>query len=388
MTSAGTRFCVLTASFILAMGASCASSPQTIRVWKIGSPHTGDTPDAAVQPRIREEFGRRQLQLHVEAVPAKDFKGSFTKAVASGSSPDVLVMDNYGHINGITTKLGRFAGIGQDVTAQLVRVTESFDALLDERGGWVFVLSKSRHYRQARDVAQRSPVCRSGFEKVQDEELLRIAPHIATAYLSRDAATIASNADSNRMLTAAPTPEPATVHDARVCGAWGNDRLAFISLMASYESLNGIGHTPVLLVFRKTAMRWRLLVASRDPISNREFVDDVRALSGVLQRAPSTPPVPVVLRSPSNGQYPRPAEGQRFGDFVWQVDGAEHVVADIAEFAYNNDARLFVVRRGINDSGRVSNGRLWHTKSDWQWRIWSLNRAGDLAFSEARTFPN
>jgi hypothetical protein len=372
------------------MGASCASPPQVIRVWAIGSPHTGDTPDAAIPPLLRDEFARRDLQLHVEAMPAENFAGRFTKAVASGAAPDVIVIDNYGHINGITTKLGRFAGIGEDarIRAQLVRITESFDGLLGRRRGWVFVLSKSRHYQQARDVALRSPVCRGASEVRQDDELLRIAPHIATAYLSGDAATIAANSDPDRIVTAASTPESATVHHTRVCGASGTDRLAFVSLMASYESPAGIGHAPVLLVFRKVAARWRLLVASRDPISNGRFAADVRALSSALRGEPGAPPLPVVLRSPSNGQYPRPAEGQRFGDFVWQVDEAEHVVADIVEFGYNNDARLFVVRRGARDSGRISGEYLWQTKRDWRWRVWSLNRAGDLALSEVRTFPH
>jgi hypothetical protein len=387
MTSAGSRFSVLTACFILAMGASCASPPQVIRVWTIGSPHTGDTPDTAIPPLLRDEFAKRDLQLHVEAMPAESFAGSFTKAIASGAAPDVIVVDNYGHIDGITTKLGRFAGIGEDarIRAQLVRITESFDGLLGRRRGWVFVLSKSRHYQQARDVALRSPVCRGASEVRQDDELLRIAPHIATAYLTGEAATIAANSDPDRIVTDS-TPESATVHHARVCATSGTDRLAFVSLMASYESPAGIGHAPVLLVFRKVAARWRLLVASRDPISNRRFADDVRALSSALRGEPIASPLRVILRSPSNGQFPQPADGQRFGDFVWEVGEAQHVVADIAEFAYNNDARLFVVRRGVDDSGRISSGSLWQTKREWQWRVWSLNRAGDLAFSEVRTF--
>jgi hypothetical protein len=31
-------------------------------------------------------------------------------------------------------------------------------------------------------------------------------------------------------------------------------------------------------------------------------------------------------------------------------------------------------------------GQLWHTGDSWYWRIWSISRAGDVAFSEARTF--
>jgi hypothetical protein len=63
------------------------------------------------------------------------------------------------------------------------------------------------------------------------------------------------------------------------------------------------------------------------------------------------------------------------------------VIAEIAEFAYSDDARLFVVGSGKPETqSQVSAGQLWTTKGDWSWRVWSISSTGDVTFSEARQF--
>jgi hypothetical protein len=84
---------------------------------------------------------------------------------------------------------------------------------------------------------------------------------------------------------------------------------------------------------------------------------------------------------------PETRQGQRFGDFVWETAPSRNVVATIAEFAYKDDARLFMIL-GPGGAQRVSSGKLWTTRSEWKWRVWSVNRAGDMAFSESRTFTH
>ena len=37
---------------------------------------------------------------------------------------------------------------------------------------------------------------------------------------------------------------------------------------------------------------------------------------------------------------------------------------------------------------QILEGKLWHTNSIWQWRVWSVNAAGDVAFSESRPMPH
>jgi hypothetical protein len=57
------------------------------------------------------------------------------------------------------------------------------------------------------------------------------------------------------------------------------------------------------------------------------------------------------------------------------------------EFAYQDDARLFVRRPARPGSEpQISAGQLWTTGGEWNWRVWSVTRAGDVVFSDARTF--
>jgi len=98
-------------------------------------------------------------------------------------------------------------------------------------------------------------------------------------------------------------------------------------------------------------------------------------------------PTPATLRSPQNGRFPIPANGARFGDFEWQSSTSEDVVAEIAEFSYHDDARLFLLhRRNPSLPRRVSAGQLWSTRGEWAWRVWSITRSGEIGLSEVRTF--
>jgi hypothetical protein len=96
---------------------------------------------------------------------------------------------------------------------------------------------------------------------------------------------------------------------------------------------------------------------------------------------------PAQLLSPDNGDFPVPDAGQRFGSFTWQPSPSGNVVAQIVEFAYQNDDRLFFMP-SQNDAppDRVSAGSLWRTGSEWKWRVWSISDTGAIAFTDYRTF--
>jgi hypothetical protein len=132
-----------------------------------------------------------------------------------------------------------------------------------------------------------------------------------------------------------------------------------------------------------------LLVAARDPVSNHRFVTLLPGLSRILAHdIPAGPlPTPVMLRSPQNGGFPTRPNAARFGDFEWQSSTSEDVVAEIAEFSYHDDARLFLLRpRTPGTSQHISTGKLWSTQGEWAWRVWSITRSGEIVFSEVRTF--
>ena len=368
-----------------------AQTGTTIRIWKVGSPHTGDTPHTEMPPALAREAGSHGWRLSIDAFPAQAFADRFLDASRNGSAPDVLVFDNFGTMEGIVTKLGTFVGIGQDpdIRNQLIEVTSSFDELLGPARGWTFLFTASANYAAARELALRAPHCKDGWSARSLPTDLAV-PELAAAHLAGDNASILRHADPERISGLRPNLEPVTVGSVAACGGWGNERLAFASVSASYQTNTTIGHASLLLAFRKTSSLWRLLVAARDPVTNRHLVTlQLPDLSQILARhIPVGPlPTPATLRSPPNGQFPIPRNGARFGDFEWQSSPSEDVVAEIAEFSYLDDARLFLMRpQNPGAPQHVSAGDLWSTHGEWAWRVWSITMSGEIAFSEVRRF--
>jgi ABC-type glycerol-3-phosphate transport system substrate-binding protein len=95
---------------------SPASGPaeEAITLWKVGSPHTGNTPNTTVPLNLEQPAERMGIRITVQAFPAEGFAQKFFDAFKSGQAPDVLCFDNYGIIDGITTPRGTFEGIGSD----------------------------------------------------------------------------------------------------------------------------------------------------------------------------------------------------------------------------------------------------------------------------------
>lgn len=332
----------------------------------------------------------RGWRLSIDAYSARGFAARFLAAVRDGTAPDLLVFDNFGTIDGITTELGTFVGIGRDpaIRKHLIHVTHSFDELVGPGQGWVFLIASSTNYAAARELALRTPRCANAASAQILPADLAVA-EIAAAYLADDSAGLLRHADPERLSGHRSNPEPVTVGGIAVCGGWGNERLAFATVNASYQADTRIGHASLLLAFRRTSSVWRLLVAARDPVSNRQFVTLLPVLSTMLARNTAAGPVPLpaTLRSPQNGRFPVPANGARFGHFEWQPSISEDVIAEIAEFSYHDDARLFLMRprrRGVPQY--ISAGQLWSTRGEWSWRVWSISRSGELAFSDVRTF--
>jgi hypothetical protein len=361
-----------------------------IRVWKVGSPHEGDTPVTTVPFALGREAEKMGADLSIEAFPAQGFAARFFDALRQEAPPDILVIDNYGIIEGITTKLGNFTGIGRDeaVKKNLVKVSESFNEFLGASGGWTFLIATSKHYDLARRLALRTPECRESAPDL-DGELHEIAPIIATAFLEGAWSVLEQYADPAQLKPSEPVQEQVRIGSLHPCGAWGNETLAFVPVAASFEAPSSIGYAPTLLVLRKEASAWKLLAAARDPVTTGEFVKSIPGFAARLDRSRGVPELSMeaTLLSPLEGRFPLASAGARFGDFVWLPSRSADVVAEVAEFAYRNDARLFLRLRSTQaDSDQISSGSLWTTGSVWQWRIWSISAAGNISLSETRSF--
>jgi hypothetical protein len=371
--------------------ATSAIAANPITIWIVGSPHTNDLPKLPAAVHIREEARRSGYDLSVETFHARGFADAFADAVARGTPPDILVFDNMGVMDGITTRIGRFEGVGRDPTvrSQFVKVTGAFDELLGPQRGWTYLFTSSSNHVIARNLALNGRACIAGSgSQNADEAVVHLVTEIAIAYLKGDAVTVQAYADAERIPIVRLGVSATAVGSVRVCGAWSNDNVAFASVTAAYESDRALGEATVLVALRKSASQWRLLVVTRDPISTSAFVNAVPRLFASLPRETATAlPIPATLTAPPPGEFPHPASGQRFGSFTWTSSPSSDVVAEVAEFAYGDDVRLVLVtpKRPAGPS-EVSAGQLWTTRGEWSWRIWSIARTGELAFSESRTF--
>jgi len=111
---------------------------DTVRIWKIGSPHRGDTPTPTIPVSLEEAARRPGASISVETFPAKGFATAFREAVIRNDAPDVLSFDNFGVMVGITTPLGTFEGISDasSIQGDFIRVTGALDDLLGPERGW------------------------------------------------------------------------------------------------------------------------------------------------------------------------------------------------------------------------------------------------------------
>src|SRR4051812_38594979 len=289
-----------------------AQANDAITIWRVGSPYTGAVPQTVVPPAFARDAATHGWSLRIQAFPAQGFAARFAAAAKNGAAPDVVVFDNFGIMNGASTPLGTFTGIGADpvVRKQLVQITTSFDELLLPARGWAFLFTHSAHYANARALATRTPRC-------ADTSALRSLPadlpvsEVAAAYLTADSGSMRRYAEDQRLpgfqpkggVSGLPPIGAATkVGRVAVCGGWGNDRLVVASATASYQADTAVGHAPLVLVFQKVE-GWQLLAASRDPVTNRDFLRAASRLSEQLVRdlPLGALPLAALLRSPEDG---------------------------------------------------------------------------------------
>ena len=81
---------VLAFSAVILGTAPHASAHDTIRIWKIGSPHRGDIPAAIAPAELEREVVARGFSLVVQAFPAKGFAATFRDAVARNAAPALM----------------------------------------------------------------------------------------------------------------------------------------------------------------------------------------------------------------------------------------------------------------------------------------------------------
>ena len=135
--------------------ATLSESKETIVLWRVGSPHRGDTPPELV-PGYLEALAKKQGHaVTVRSFEAKNFHKVFWAAAEKNAEPDILHIDNGGILGDsrgnyiMRTDLGNFTGISAKENIR--------KSLINTRGlgGWYVLVNTSRNHAKARTLADR-----------------------------------------------------------------------------------------------------------------------------------------------------------------------------------------------------------------------------------------
>jgi hypothetical protein len=382
-----------------------------IRVWIVGSPHTGALPPAVVPSELRRRAEGLGYTIEVEAFRANGFAGKFRQALQDRNEPEVLAFDNYGVVLGIKTRNGWIEGVATDsqTASSLVLVHEAFASL--QPRGWVMLVRSAVSYEAARTLAMQPPVCEPGFGHAEDSPTMppelrqaqETAASAARAFLACDQSTLSVISDESRLGNKCFLPESDTqVESVKACRVSGNGKLAFVPLVSTFSaqvrvpltnrrSVHGadLGQQSILAVLRNQGGAWQLLAITDDPVNTVARIPlTTHMLASSLDdgRTAGITPEPA---KPLTPDYPRPAQGERFGDFTWQTSPSADVIGQVVEFMFGKDTnlgrtRLFFLparERKLSSGFLMSGGRS-------VWRVWSISKNGDVAFSEQHSYTH
>jgi hypothetical protein len=151
-----------------------------------------------------------------------------------------------------------------------------------------------------------------------------------------------------------------------------------------------LGQKSILAVLRNQGGEWRVLAITDDPVNTimrrplttthtvDRFLDDGQMLRITPERAR--------LLTPDGALVSRTAP---FDDFNWLPSPSTEVIGQVAEFMWGKDRNLGLTRLFFLPAreSKLSSGYLMSSGAT-VWRVWSITRAGDVAFSEQHTFKN
>jgi len=388
----------------LADSLTCSPEARVITVWKVGSPYEIGLPPKAISADLKLRADSLGCAIRVEVFPPVGFADRFFAAFQEHQEPDILAVENKGVIFGITMRSGEYEdlfhggivkrtpaaieGIAskEAILRALEGVSGSLAGLNDARS-WEFLLRTSRNHNAARLLALRSPDC--GARRVvasMPGDLLNLVSPVVRGYLG-GAATVKSYDDADRLSTVITDPWLYKVGETKVCGYWGTNHLVFVQTDSTYEAADSLGWVSALVIFREEEGKWKFLAGSADPVSNDEFVKEVPKIVAKIGK----PWMPGVAPQPAELLAPRDAEGSAVGKpiraFRWQPSSSSDVVAEVAEFARNGDARLFVRLTSLDHLRPAQlSVELPIVHGEWQWRVWSISDSGAIAFSDPKSF--
>jgi hypothetical protein len=375
------------------------SAQSTIVIWKVGSPHLGDTPKEVVPSALRTSAAAMGYNLKLETFPAQGFAPIFFDAVRNHTEPDILAFDNYGIIDGIVTGLGTFAGIGSDqaIRKSLIKVTESFESLQDGRGGWEFLTSTSRNYRQARSLALAGLECKPELSRSPTEvdaaaleEVKAFSLSATQAFFERDQTKLDELSDGKYPDDSFHLPDRASkIHEARTCGVWGNELIAFVNSVVVYENDLSLGRKNMLIVAQRSPSKgWKLNVISEHPVVIRELYKQVPRLS--RGRSDDSIQAPELVSPPDQARFDKRFPRSERPDIEWTSAGTD-VVAYLVESQFNfarspwSSGYFWVYPGSRNEKTIKVKAEFGVGAQPHRWRVWAITEGGEARISSWRT---
>ncbi len=408
---ASSSLIVLSCVFLLFLHAPAGAATRSkatgdlIRIWIVGSPHTGALPPPVVSPELKQRTERLGYTIEVESFRASGFAATFRQALLDHTEPEILAFDNFGVILGIQTRLGWFEGIDADhqVAPSLAMVHETMTSL--QSRGWVMLVRSAVNYEAARASSMQPPDCAAP-ETIEPALLQAQEKAVAAtrAYLACDRSKLSEISDESRLLQQCMLPQSDTkVESVKVCRISGNDKLAFFSLKGGFSAEThdantifqvrhgmDLGQHSILAVLRNQSGTWRLLAITHDPLNTWAEIPLTTAntFANLLDHGAPTGITPEPGRPLTpDGVYPRPERGQRFGDFIWEPSQSTDVIGQVVEFTWGKGTNWGLTRLLFLPAkeNKVSSGHLMSGGIQ-TWRVWTVSKSGDVAFSEQHSF--
>ena len=379
-----------------------------ILVWKVGSPWDGGTPASTLSVDISSLATRLNYKLVVVGVPAEGFADRLHKAVEDGTEPEIIAIDNYGLIEGITSDKGRFDGIGDDasIAPRLISISEALSALNPQSRGWVFLLSGSRQYQKAYNLATAANNC-SSTEVVSKGASVQTVRSKVTAVALESArqftscATVSAGASltpSLRANTCEIGHGPVAVSSASVCSFAGNPQLAFVTIGVTFSGGKTVGRKNLLVGVTNDADNPKVLFVTDDSYSfdqfsvqqnsdlGRPFRDHLNALLD-CQKNDQGAPLAATLITSDGFERRRPQQRTAFPTFEWTTSSSSNVAFEIVEFQIGGTkSRIFFQSGKPGARQTLSSGYLMSDRKPSQWRVLSVNTCGSLSLTPFRSY--
>lgn len=402
---------LLTLTYSIAIDAATrsSSSGNVIRIWIVGSPHTNELPPAVIPADLRQRAESLGHTIEIEAFRAGGFAAHYHQALQNHTEPEILTFDNYGIIIGMKTANGWVEGIDWDrrTASSLALVHETMTSL--QSRGWVMLVRSAVNYEAARSLAMRPAECDTRSARTPPPtstallEAREQAVLAARAHVECDRSTLGGVSDEARMVQQCFHAQSDTkAEQVKACSVSGNEKLAFVSLVSNFSaevrdlralgpSKQGmdLGQKSMLAVLTNQSGTWRLLAITHDPMNTLiQHSMTTNKLASLLD--PGLPigitPEPARLLTPDGYS---PVSLTTYGDFNWEPSRSRDVIGQVVEFMWGREfnwgvTRLFFLPPGQSklSSGLLMNG------GPTVWRVWTVNKFGDVVFSEQRSFKN